>query len=278
MRGIALITLASLLFPTGDALAKYLVLTYDILLILWLKYLVQTVLVAVIILAGGPTVRFGTRHPFLQVGRGIFGIGSYGLFLTAIHFIPLADAIAIEFVSPLIVVALSVPLLGERAGRHRWAAVLVGFAGALIIVRPGLGAVHWASSLMLLAATSFSLMQIVSRPIARTEHPTTTLFYTSLTALVLMTPAVPFVWAHLSLSAWGIMLAVGVIAALCHWLLIRSFAFATASLLTPFTYAQILGATALGYLIFGDFPDAWTITGTVILILSGLYVIYRETR
>ena len=101
-----------------------------------------------------------------------------------------------------------------------------------------------------------------------TEHPLTTLFYTSLTALVVTTPAIPFVWGHLSGADWIRMLAVGAIAGFCHWLFIRSFEFATASLQAPFTYAQIVG----------DFPDSWTVTGTAILVISGLYIAYRESR
>ncbi len=278
LRGIVIITIASLVFPVGDAIAKQLLSTYDVLLILWLKYLVQTALVTGVILATMPLRTFKTKRPGLQIARGIAGIGSYGIFLTAINFIPLADAVAIEFTSPILVAALAVPILGERVGPRRWAAILVGLVGALLIVRPGLGLVHWAATLMLVAATSIALMQIISRPIAMTEHPLTTLFYTSLTALVVTTPAIPFVWGHLSGADWGRMLAVGAIAGFCHWLFIRSFEFATASLLAPFTYAQIVGATVLGYLFFGDFPDSWTVTGTAILVISGLYIAYRESR
>ncbi len=278
LRGIVIITIASLVFPVGDAIAKHLISTYDVLLILWLKYLVQTALVAGFILATQPLAIFKTKRPGLQVARGLAGIGSYGMFLSALYFIPLADAIAIEFTSPIFVAALAVPILGETVGARRWAAILVGLVGALLIVRPGLGVVHWAASLMLVAAMSFAVMQIISRLIAFTEHPLTTLFYTSLTALMVATPAVPFVWDRLSGADWGMMIAVGAIAGICHWLLIRSFEFATASLLTPFTYAQIVGATALGYLFFGDFPDSWTIAGTAVLVLSGLYIAYREAR
>jgi drug/metabolite transporter (DMT)-like permease len=278
LRGILIITVASLIFPVGDAIAKHLVSTYDVMLILWLKYLVQTALVAGFILMTLPLATFKTKRPGLQIARGLAGIGSYGVFLTAINFIPLADAIAIEFTSPIFVAVLAVPILGETVGARRWAAILVGLVGALLIVRPGLGIVHWAASLMLVAAMSIAFMQIFSRLIALTEHPLTTLFYTSATALALTTPAIPFAWGHLSAADWGMMIAVGAIAGFCHWLFIRSFEFATASLLAPFTYAQIVGATVLGYLFFGDFPDGWTIIGTAILVLSGLYIAYRESR
>ena len=269
---------ACLLFPVGDAIAKHLVSMHDVLLILWLKYVVQTLLVGLVILFTMPRSAFHSQRWRLQIGRGVAGIGSYGPFLIAVSYIPLADAIAIEFSSPLIVVALSVPLLGERVGVRRWSAVVVGFVGTLLIVRPGLGMVHWAASLMLVAATCVALMQIASRALARNEHALTSLFYLSLTGLVITSPAVPFVWAELDGRTWAMMLAVGGIAGFCHYLFVRAYEFATAALLAPFTYAQIIGATILGYLVFADVPDAWTISGSAILVGSGLYVAHRENR
>ena len=270
MRGIALMTLACLMFPLGDAIAKYLVATHDVILIVWLKFLIQTLLVALVIVFTLPHSTFKTRRPFMQVGRGLAGIGSYGTFLVAISYIPLADAVAIEFSSPL---------LGEKVGLRRWTAVIVGFLGTLLIVRPGLGLVHWAASLMLVAAVCVALMQIASRVLAKEEHPMTSLFYLSLTGLVVSTPAIMFLdEPSFSAKDWGMMLAVGAIAGCCYYLFVRSYEFATASLLAPFIYGQIVGATILGFLIFGDLPDEWTISGTVILIVSGLYIAYRENR
>ena len=278
LRGIALMVIASLLFPIGDAIAKYLVGTYDVLLILWLKYVVQTLLVALVMLFTLPLGAFRTRRLGLQIGRGVAGIGSYGTFLFAVSFIPLVDALAIEFSSPFIVVALSVVLLGETVGVRRWSAVAVGFVGTMLIVRPGLGMVHWASTLMLFAAACVALMLIASRALARTEHPMTSLFYVSLTGLIVTSLPAPFFWTALDPKAWALMLAVGAIAGLCHYLFVWAFEFATASLLAPFTYAQIIGATILGYMVFADVPDRWTVSGTAILVASGLYVAYRENR
>ena len=279
MRGMALMTLACLMFPVGDAIAKYLVATHNVILIVWLKFLIQTLLVALVIVFTLPHRLFKTRRPFMQIGRGLAGIGSYATFLLAISYIPLADALAIEFSSPMLVVALSVPLLGEKVGMRRWTAVIVGCVGTLLIVRPGLGLVHWAASLMLVAAVCVALMQIISRLLAKEEHPMTSLFYLSLTGLVVSTPPIMFLDnPSFSPTDWGMMLAVGAIAGFCYYLFVRSYEFATASLLAPFIYGQIVGATILGFLIFGDFPDEWTIWGTVVLIGSGLYIAYRENR
>lgn len=279
MRGIALMVLACLFFPVGDAIAKILVGTYDVILIVWLKYVIQTALVALVIVVTLPLSTFKTRRPMVQIGRGLAGIGSYGTFLVAVSYIPLADALAIEFSSPMLVVALSVPLLGETVGLRRWSAVVVGFLGTLLIVRPGLGLVHWAATLMLFAAVCVALMQIASRILAKEEHPMTSLFYLSLIGLIVSSPSVLFL-DDMTLRGvdWWLMLAVGAIAGFCHYLFVRAYEFATASTLAPFMYGQIVGATILGFVIFGDFPDRWTIAGTIILIASGLYIASREKR
>ena len=200
----------------------------------------------------------------MQVGRGLAGIGSYGTFLFAISYIPLADALAIEFSSPMIVVALSAPLLGERVGGKRWAVVLAGFAGTLLIVRPGMGVVHWAATLMLFAAFCVALMQLMSAVLAKSRPPhdfaLLPVAYRTRSSTSL---PVPFFWELLDPSAWALMVMVGAIAAFCHYLFVWAFQFAAASLLAPFIYAQIVGALVLGYrAIFGDVPDRWAVAGT----------------
>ena len=272
VRGIGIMVIACLLFPAGDSIAKHLVGTYHVLMILWLKFLFQTASVVLVILLTQSPRAFHSRRPGVQIGRGLAGIGSYGTFLFAISYIPLADAIAIEFSSPLIVVALSAPLLGERVGGKRWAVVLAGFAGTLLIVRPGLGAVHWAAALMLFAALCVALMQIMSAVLAPVDHPMTSLFYLSLTGLALTSLPVAFFWELLDPAAWALMVAVGAIAAFCHYLFVWAYQFAAASLLAPFLYAQIVGAVVLGFVIFGDVPDRWTLAGTALVVASGLYL------
>ena len=278
LRGIAIMVIACLLFPVGDSIAKHLVGTYHVLMILWLKYLFQTASVVLVILLTQTPRAFRSRRPGVQIARGLAGIGSYGTFLLAISYIPLADAIAIEFSSPLIVVALSAPLLGERVGGRRWVVVLAGFAGTLLIVRPGMGVVHWAATLMLFAAFCVALMQFMSAVLALVDHPMTSLFYLSLTGLVLTSLPVAFFWEALDPGAWVMMVAVGAIAAFCHYLFVWAYQFATASLLAPFLYAQIVGAVVLGIVVFGDIPDIWTIAGTALVVSSGLYLAHISHR
>ena len=272
LRGILIMVAACLLFPVGDTIAKHLVGTYHLLMILWAKFLFQTASVLIVMALSRTPHPFRTRRPGVQIGRGLAGIGSYGTFLLAISYIPLADAVAIEFSSPLMVVALAAPLLGERVGWKRWTVVLVGFAGTLLIVRPGMGSVHWAATLMLFAAFCVALMQLMSAVLARVDHPMTSLFYLSLTGLVATSIPVAFFWDPLAPPAWGLMVAVGAIAAFCHYLFVWAYQFASASLLAPFIYAQIVGAVVLGFVVFGDVPDLWTIIGTTTLVASGLYL------
>ena len=278
LRGIGIMVTACLLFPVGDSIAKHLVDTYHVLMILWLKYVFQTASVVLVILFTQPLRSFRTRRPGVQIGRGLAGIGSYGTFLLAISYIPLADAIAIEFSSPLIVVALSAPLLGERVGPKGWAVVLAGFAGTVLIVRPGMGVVHWAATLMLFAAFCVAVMQFMSAVLALVDHPMTSLFYLSLTGLVLTSLPVAFFWEVLDPGAWALMIAVGAIAAFCHYLFVWAYQFATASLLAPFLYAQIVGAVVLGIVLFGDIPDLWTLAGTALVVSSGLYLARSSQR
>ena len=272
LRGIGIMVTACLLFPAGDTIAKHLVGTYHLLMILWAKYLFQTASVVIVIVLTRTPRPFRTRRPGVQIGRGLAGIGSYGTFLLAISYIPLADAVAIEFSSPLMVVALAAPLLGEQVGWKRWTVVLVGFAGTLLIVRPGMGGVHWAATLMLFAAFCVALMQLMSSVLALVDRPLTSLFYLSLTGLAATTFPVVFFWDPLAPGAWALMIAVGAIAAFCHYLFVWAYQFASASLLAPFIYAQIVGAVVLGFVVFGDVPDRWTLIGTATLVASGLYL------
>ena len=169
-------------------------------------------------------------------------------------------------------------MLGEHVGGKRWAVVLIGFAGTLLIVRPGMGVVHWAAILMLFAAFCVALMQFRSARLALVDHPMTSLFYLSLTGLALTSLPVAFFWEALSPGAWVLMIAVGAIAAFCHYLFVWAYQFAGASLLAPFLYAQIVGAVAIGIVVFGDIPDGWTIAGTALVVASGLYLAHISHR
>jgi drug/metabolite transporter (DMT)-like permease len=223
-----------------------------------------------------------TGRPGLQLVRSMLLLGSTFFFFLAVKFIPLASATAIGFVGPLLVTALSVPLLGETVGPRRWAAVAVGFVGVLVIIRPGpgmfSGTAHWAIALPLLVAVCFALYQISTRILSRTDSWTTTLFYSASVGAVVMSTLVPFHWRTPDLEGWAWMAVLGAIGGFGHSMMIKAFTAAPASSLAPFTYLQIIWSTAVGFLAFGDFPDGWTLLGAAIVAASGLYVLSRERR
>jgi drug/metabolite transporter (DMT)-like permease len=190
---------------------------------------------------------------------------------------PLADATAISFASPLLVVALSAPLLGERVSVHGWVGVACGFAGVLVIARPGAGAIAWAALFPLATALLFALYQVLTRLVSRGDDPSVTLAWTVTVGLVLTTPLLVPYWHPVGGGADWLLLALsGVLFGAGQYLLIRAFAMAPAAVLAPFTYAQIVAAVVFGVAVFGEVPDLWTMVGTALLVLAGVYVLRRQ--
>lgn len=278
LSGIFLMVAAVSLFPASDALSKYLVGTYDALQVVWIRYVVQF---AVVLAALAPRSRWHlmrTRRPGLQAVRGFFTVLSTVAFVAALGYVPLVDAVTLLFSSSLMLVALSVPFLGERVGAHRWSAVIIGFAGVLVVMRPGLGVLHWAAIGALVSAFSNAIYQIATRALAVTDRAVTTFFFVNVAGVVLLGPAMLFVWLPMTWEAWVWVIAAGLLSGAGHYLLIRAFDHASASVLAPFNYAQIVSATLIGYFWFSEVPDLWTMVGLVIVVGSGLYVLHRERR
>ncbi len=278
VRGVALMVTAVFFFVVMDAVVKYLARTYPVPQIVWARYCFHILTMGLLLFPRFGVKLFRTRRIGLQVWRSLLLLAATFLFFTAISFIPLADAGAISIVSPLLVTALSVWLLKERVGVPRWLAVVVGFCGALIVLRPGLGVMHPASLLVLGTAVCFALYQITTRQLSGTESPYTTLFYTALVGTVVMCAVAPFVWEPPDPEGWGLMILIGFLGAIGHYALIKAFDYAQPSLLAPFNYTQLIWATLLGFFMFGDFPDRWTILGALVVASSGLFVLHREHR
>lgn len=276
--GIGLLVLAELVFATMDTLAKHLSQEMPVGMVVWGRYAFNFVFMLPFLLRRRPSEVLRLQRPGLVLFRGVQLLTATACFFTAVRYIPLADAVAIGFVAPLFVVALSVPLLGERVGPRRWTAVLIGLAGTLVIVRPGFAEVHWAYGLMIVLAFIFATFVINTRILTRTERPMAMLFYTTLVGAGGASLALPFVWQLPTLEQWGMMAAMGALGGVSHLLLIHAYRVATASLLAPFQYAQIVFAGFYGWLVFGDLPDGWMLAGTAILVGSGLYILRREAR
>jgi len=212
----------------------------------------------------------------LQIFRPALLVCSISSLFFGLTYLPIAEATTIGFVAPLFITALSVPILKEKVGIHRWSAVAVGLIGVIIIVRPGGNLWHFASIMPLLGALFFALFQIMTRLLSTTEKTYTTLFYTGLGGFVWSSLIVPFVWITPSYIYFLVFFITGAMGAIAHLCMINAFDRAEASLLAPYNYTKLLWVSIFGYLVFGDIPspDMWI--GAVIIVSAGIYIFYRE--
>jgi drug/metabolite transporter (DMT)-like permease len=278
VRGIALLIVAELLFATMDTIAKHLGSELPVPMVVWGRYAFHLGFMLVLFPGRRLIPLLRVKRLGLTLLRGALLLTATMSFFTAITYIPLADAVAIGFVAPLFVVALSIPLLGEKVGPRRWAAVLVGFLGVMVIVRPGFQDVHWAYGLMIFLAFIFAVFVIVTRLLTKTEETLAMLFYTALMGTLGSSLLLPFFWTTPTWEQVGWMAAMGALGGVSHLILISAYKIATTSTLAPFQYVQIIFAAAWGYAIFGDIPDIWVISGGAIVVASGIYVIQREAQ
>ncbi len=261
-----------------DAIAKHLAAGLSGVQVAWGYFVFIAVTLAAGFLAAGVPPRrwLRVRHPGLQALRAALLVGSLSMLFVGLQYLALADATVISFAAPLFMTALSWPVLKERVGPHRWAAVLLGWVGVVVVIRPGLGIMHWAAVLPLIGAVFFSGFQLVTRIITARDDHLATLFYTSAGGALLLSTAMPFVWETPDWQAWAWMALSGAIGAGAHFLMINAFAVTEAALLAPFNYSRMLWAVLLGWLAFGDLPDAVTLAGGGLIVASGLYVLWRE--
>jgi drug/metabolite transporter (DMT)-like permease len=218
-----------------------------------------------------------TKRLWVQIVRSLLLFLSTALNFIALQYLQLAETMSITFATPLLVALLAGPLLGERVGPRRLAAIGVGFLGVLVITRPGLGTMHPAALLSVAGSVAYAFYALATRILASHDSSQTTMVYSGLAGAVLMTPLLPFIWTTpASALTWILLVATGAFGALGHWLLILAHARAPAPILSPFIYTQIVWMLALGYVLFGDWPDHWTLLGSAIVIASGLYLLYRE--
>jgi drug/metabolite transporter (DMT)-like permease len=218
-----------------------------------------------------------TARPGLQALRSALLLGSTIGNFTAVRYLQLDQAVAIVFSTPFFVAALSGPLLGEWVRWRRWAAIIVGFIGVLVVTRPGAGGIHPAALFSVGSALCYALYSIMTRILARTDSNETTLFYSNLVGALAMTPVVWFVWVTPTEPlVIALMVAAGALGSFGHYLLIAGHRLAPAALLSPFIYTELIWVIILGFLVFGDVPNRWTLAGAAIVVASGLYILHRE--
>jgi len=263
------------MFVALDTVAKYMSQSFPVLQIVWARYFFHLLILAAI-LAPRLVRTLRTQRFGLQVLRSVFLLGATGFFFSAISLMPLASASAIMFVAPIIVTALSMPVLGERVGPHRWGSVVVGFLGALIIIRPGTEAMNPAALLAFCAACSYALYQLTTRMLSGVDAPMTTLAYSALVGCLVSSLGVPFVWVTPGAVEWVGLAVLGLFGGLSHFTLIKAFQNAPAATVTPFGYSSLIWATLFGFAVFGELPDRWTLLGALIIAASGLYIVHRE--
>ncbi|MEL7550875.1 DMT family transporter [Pseudomonas protegens] len=279
IKGIALICLAVLLFASHDTLSKYLSAFYPIVMVVWARYVVHTLLMLVVFVPrSGFSAVVRTKRPGLQLLRALCLIGTSLLFTTGLRYIPLAEATAVNFLAPLLVTALSVPFLGERVSRAQWLAVLAGFVGVLIVVRPG-GALFTPAILLPLgSALCFGFYQLLTRKLSGVDSPTTSNFLTGILNSLIMSALLPFFWSTPTLVHGLFMIGLGTCGMLGHMLLTQAFRHAAPAMLAPFSYGQILFAGLFGYLIFDHTPDQYALVGIAVICLSGLAVAWAQSK
>jgi drug/metabolite transporter (DMT)-like permease len=274
--GLALMCGAVICFAGLDTSAKWLSHSTHPLLGVWARYVSSVVLVSLVVNPWSVPGLARTRRPWMQAGRSVLLLLSTACNFFALQYLQVAQTTSIMFAAPLLVALAAGPLLGEWIGPRRLAAIGVGFVGVLIITRPGFGGMHPAALLSVFGTACYALYAISTRVLAGSDSSATTLFYSGLAGVVLVTPFVPFVWSTPSLLVALMMAATGVFGAVGHWLLILAHARAPAPVLAPFLYTQLIWVVILGYLVFGDLPDYWTLIGASVVIASGMYLLYRE--
>ena len=269
--------LASTVFlGVSDVTAKYLSATLPSIEITWIRFMVFALIMTPGMVPGSPFFALASDRPRFQLLRGVALLGSSLLFITGLRYLPIAEASATGFVSPLFVTALSIIFLGERVGMRRWIATAVGLFGVVVILRPGTGAFHAAAFFPIVSALSWASTLIMTRMMSGRDPAITTMTYSSMVGVTILTLLVPFVWVAPTWHDLLLGLLIGVASTLGQWIVVLAFRYADASVLAPFQYTQLLWVSILGFLVFGELPDVWTVVGAAFIVASGLYTAHRE--
>jgi drug/metabolite transporter (DMT)-like permease len=275
-KGIALVLASTIFLGTSDVTAKYLSATLPSIEIAWIRFLVFAVIMTPAMMPASPLYALQTNRLGLHLMRGAALLGSSLFFISGLRFLPIAEASATGFVAPLVVTALSIIFLCEMVGLRRWIATGVGLIGVLIILRPGTGAFHPAAFFPLVSALAWACTLIMTRMMSGTERAITTMAYSSIVGLLILSALVPFVWVTPTWHDIAFGILIGVASTAGQWIVVLAFRYADASVLAPFSYTQLLWVSVLGFFIFGEVPDAYTITGAAFIVASGLYTAHRE--
>ena len=276
-RGILLVMATVAIFAVNDVLSKYLTRFYPITLIVWARYTFHLLLIVVVL---GPRVGLRLVHtarPVAQLVRALTLTAASLLIVSSFKYMPVAEASAIAFLAPIVVTVMSVIFLKEKVQPARWIAVLCAFLGVLIIIRPGSDIFTWAMLLPMGNAVAFASYQIMTRRLAGLESPYASIFYPGLIGTLVLSTTLPYCWVmpQNGLHAFAFVV-IGMLNGLSHLTLIKAYEHAPASRLAPFSYSQLIWVSLIGYIVFGDFPDTWSLLGIAILVTSGIYNVTHQ--
>ena len=270
--------LAMLGFASMDAISKWLVADYPIGQMMWIRYGVFCVFAWLVVRRRGVRAALRSGRPILQAVRALVALVESCIFVLAFSYLPLADTHAVAATSPLVVIALGALVLKERVDAARWLAVAAGFAGVLLIVRPGFRTLDWPLFLPLAGALLWGGYQILTRLCAQVDSPDTTLVWSAFTAFLVTCFIGPGQWHWPDGLGWSLLGATALINALANYALIRALDYAEASAVQPYSYTLLVWVTVLGVVMFGDFPDGWTILGAAVIVASSLYTWRHDRR
>jgi drug/metabolite transporter (DMT)-like permease len=273
--GILWMLLTMFCFISLDTCMKFLLETYPLVEVTWARFFFATVFAGFFAGQDFPGI-VRSRAPLLQTGRSLILMLTTAVFNAGVRIEPLATATSIMFTSPILVTALSVPLLKERVGMRRALGVAAGFLGALVIVRPGVAGLGIGALFLVIAALLNANYQILTRKVRVHDQPMTSLFYTAAVGAVVTSLIAPLMWEWPTVSGWTLFALSGLFGCVGHLCLIQAFRRAPASVVAPFSYSSLLWATLSGWFIFGEWPDLWTWIGAALIIASGLYIFHRE--
>ena len=276
MKAIIFSLLGWMFLPVMDGFAKFLSDDLPILQITWARYFFTVVFTLPIMIFFFRKQLVWSDKPKLQILRGLILLSANICFFYAISIISLAKALTLAFVAPLIVTAFSPVMLGEKVGFRRWTAVVVGFVGSLVVIRPGFVELNFASLAALGTGILYGFYLIITRKLSTSDNPLLTLLMTGMVGAILVSAIIPFYWVKPSLNQWSLMAGIGVFACIGHLFLILSLKYADASKLAPLGYTEIIPNVLIGYYFFSELPDNWTYLWLFIIILSGLYISMRE--
>ena len=276
MKAIIFNLLAWVMLPIMDGFAKYLSAELPVLQITWARYFFTVVFIFPLMLFFFKKYLVWTDKPKLQLIRGLILLTANISFFYSISVISLPKALTLAFVAPLVVTAFSPFFLGESVGYRRWAAVIIGFIGSLVVIRPGFLEINLASLAALGTGIMYGFYLIITRKLSTSDNPLLTLLLTGVVGAIIATTFMPFVWVSPTFNQWSIMAAIGLFACIGHLFIILSLRYADASKLAPFSYFEIVTNIIIAYYFFGDFPDSWTFLGLFIIVFSGIYISRRE--